>query len=108
MEFWTSEIVILSQTGPWTPAQILAAREAVRLFLRKEDGAGPTDAEIDQCLERGLQFAKTYQRPLHSAAWAIPYYIGVEANPEDFEKLADKMRDACAGSGLLVSVSDYR
>jgi hypothetical protein len=108
VETWTSEIIVLSETGPWTAAQTAAARAAVRQLLRELDRTEPDDAAIDRCLEAGLRFARNYQRPPNSAAWPFTYYIGVEANPEEFDELADKMRRECEASGLLVTVKEYR
>jgi hypothetical protein len=108
METWTAEILLISETGAWTAEQSKAAREAVREYLKAFEWLPVDESQIDSCLKNGLMFAKNYQRPAYSAAWQHTYYIGVEAEPEFFEKIAANMRRVCSGVGLTVRIDEYR
>ncbi|HZZ78371.1 MAG TPA: hypothetical protein VFE62_07620, partial [Gemmataceae bacterium] len=110
MEWFTCEITIKSEKGPWTIDQRDAALSAIRVGLQSFRGEVPDEAEVARLLEDALEFAKKYRPSCQGAAMPFEYRPGWghDPSPEDFEEMAAKMRSQCAAAGLVVTTEHYR
>lgn len=110
MEWFTSEIIIHSERGPWTTEQRAAALSAIRVCLQSLSSKPPSESEVTEALENAVKFAKKYRPNCNGAAMPFEYRPGWDddISPEKFEEVAAKMRSECEAVGLTVTTDHYR